>query len=224
MATSLDLQLTAHIPIAIQGPLLTMSFENAITGDYSTIFVGVVDANYTEAMWNDHKKQLSKLFGITSLDCIKEMKLECPGPIIDQGLVLSRMTEITAFINERKSTILRIVGLGVGSSQVITDALEALIRQWNIPLDQKHVQFVSLGESEDYHYLNFCRGLCMKQVCKNLQYYNTMDFNPFGYLRLDTSIKQPADSLRNLLRQMGSMPMPSGTATRMNSNSSNDIR
>jgi len=193
-----------------------MSFENAITGDHSTIFVGVVNANYTEAIWNDHKEQLSKLFGITSLDCIKEMKLECPGPIMEPGLVLSRMTEITAFINEKKSTMLRIVGLGVGSSEVITDALEALIRQWDIPLDQKHVQFVSLGETEDYHYLNFCRELCMKQVCKNLQYYNTMDYNPFGYLCVNRSTSHTAESLRKLIRhQMESMP--SGAATPMRS-------
>lgn len=226
MATSGDMQRTsAHIPMAIQGPLLSMTFEEPIKGDQPTIFVGVTDASYTQSMWDDHKKQFSNLFSIKSSDCIREMKVECPGRIIDQTPLLKTMTEITAFINQKKSFMLRIVGLGVGSGEIITDALEALIKQWDIPLDEKHVQFVSLGESVDYHYLNFCRGLCMKQVCKRLQYYNTMDYNSFGYLRLQSrSTDHTSESLRTVLSQNLSDSMPSGTSTPASNISSLHLR
>jgi hypothetical protein len=86
-------------------------------------------------------------------------------------------------INSVNITQLRIVGLGAGSSGAISDAIESLIRSWNVEWENKSVQFVALGESLDFHYLNFCKSLCMKKLCGVLQYYNTMDYSPFGYLR-----------------------------------------
>jgi len=199
----------AHIPIALEGPLLTMTFNDPHIGDCITIFVGIVDETYTDAEWTTHRNRLATLFGITDPSCCIEIQIGNLGDRrIDAGKLLAQTIAATNLINQCKPKVLRIVGLGVGTSEIITDALEHLIRKWDIPLEDKHVQFISLGESRNFHNLNFTRRLCMKQICKTLQYYNTMDYNSFGRLRTDR------DDVANHQLQIGSgIQSPSGIQT-----------
>jgi hypothetical protein len=163
-----------------------MQASAATPGNIPTIFVGIVDGTkYTNEMWEHHKNLLACLFGITEMaQWVREIKVQgLSARVVDGSSLQQQFREAMDVINRSCIKCLRIVGLGVGSSDSVTEALASLIREWNIPKREKEVQFVALGESPDYHYLNFCKSLCMKEECKHLQYYNTMDFNEQGYFR-----------------------------------------
>jgi len=220
MATS-EVQLDAHIPVTLQGPLLVMSYDEPCIGKIATIFVGIVNESYTDAMWDAHKKRLTDLFDITDPSCMKEIKVESRGERQDQinsGKLLEQWNATLKLINQWKPKILRIIGLGVGSAEVVVQALESLIQRWDIAREDKHVQFISLGESRHFYYLNFCRSLCMKQICKTLQYYNTMDYNPFGYLRTamgdpGNDVAHPFGHLMSRLQSISESERTSGVQT-----------
>jgi hypothetical protein len=86
-------------------------------------------------------------------------------------------------INQLKPTAIRIVGLGFATSSFVADALATLIRSCQISPNEKHVQFITLGDSEDCHNLNFCKDLCLKQECKTLQYFSVSDYDIFENLK-----------------------------------------
>lgn len=184
-----------------------MTYSMPVTGNVPTVFVGVVHEEYTDALWENHYHQLGRLFEITSNDYCCHIKVTSIGPdsmVVDIEKLKDQMTTAMNAINIqfKDTTLIRIVGLGKGFSPVITDALEALIRGWDIPSDQKSVQFIALGESANFHYLNFCKGLVMKKVCKNLQYYNTMDYNSFGYLQSGHQHMITPENLQQILQAM----------------------
>ena len=189
----------AHIPASVKDPVMQMSCVDPVVGDVPTIFVGIVDKNYTDNMWKCISHRLAKLFGISDHNLCCHIKVGSLNPelnldIIDAERLQEQTTKAVTMINQKslnqksKENMIRIVLLGSTSSPAITDALEALIRGWEVPSDEKNMQFIALGESENYHYLNFCKSLCMKMVYKSLQYYNTMDYNSFGYLRHQNSL------------------------------------
>jgi len=191
MAFSHDQQ-DAHIPTTLRDPLLVMSFADTTTGNISTIFVGIVDNSYTTQMWDRHKLRIANLFNITDQNCIGDVQVHSlNGNTVDAQRLGQDMSTAIDAVNRSQIKVLRIVGLGVGSSLAVTEALESLICGWGIPSSEKEVQFVALGESKGCHYLNFCKSLCLKKTCKCIHYYNTMDYNAFGFLRLD---------IRNLLQ------------------------
>jgi hypothetical protein len=179
-------QLDAHIPTALRDPLLVMSFAEPTIGNIPTIFVGIVHDEYTNEMWDRHKTRIAKLFGISDQNCVGDIKVQSlDGNVVDSDRLGQDMSSAIDAVNASQTRHLRIVGLGVGSSLAVTEALESLICGWSVPTLEKEVQFIALGESAGCHYLNFCRGLCLKKMCKCIHYYNTMDYNAFGFLRLD---------------------------------------
>lgn len=177
----------AHIPTDLHDSVLEMRPAKAQTGNCPTFFIGIVDQDYTDEVWNSHKARISSLFDI-SPDCCCDIR--AGGVAGTKALDIQKLQQkikgaIDKINNETDgiTSKIRIVGLGQGSSQGLTDAIEALIRGWKRLPNEKSVQFIAMGESEKFHYLNFCRNLCMKELCGALQYYNTMDYSPFGYLR-----------------------------------------
>src|SRR5277367_5517396 len=97
------------------------------------------------------KKRLANLFNITDPTCMTEIKIGSRGEReVDSGRLLEQMAEAMKMINQLKPKQLRIIGLGRGSAVIVTDSLEYLIRKWEMPLEEKHVQFISLGESSDF--------------------------------------------------------------------------
>ena len=161
-----------------------MSASPTVRGNQPTIFVGIVDKNYTEEMWNIHMNRLADLFEITDPSMICQIKVgSLASHFVDGENLHQQIMTAKRAVNQINVTLLRIVGLGIGSSESVTQALESFVREWNIPSNKKEVQFVALGESIDCHYLNFCKSLVLKQRCQTLQYYNTMDFDEHGYFR-----------------------------------------
>jgi len=179
----------AHIPVSLRDPVLKMSADSAIIGNIPTIFVGVVDEQYTDAMWTKHAERLSHLFGIDDPTCIAEIKVKNRGPRTIDGEQLGRdMTAAINVMNSLEASAIRIVGMGIHSALGVHDALESLVRGWNLPWEQKMVQFVALGDSREGDYLNFCKALCLKKLCGSIQFYKTMDYNNFGFLDLNRNL------------------------------------
>jgi len=175
----------AHIPVSLRDPVLTMYSESAFAGNIPTIFVGVVDEEYTDAMWRNHADRLSRLFHINDPNFVRQNKVGNRGQNEIDGEQLGRdMSAAIDVINGNVFDRIRIVGLGKSSAIGVHQSLESLIRGWNLPWDQKKVQFVALGDSKESHSLNLCKDVCLKQVCHTIQFYNTMDYNDFGFLDL----------------------------------------
>jgi len=143
-----------------------------------------VDEQYTPDMWKKHVERISRLFRIDDPTCIAEIMAKAQGQNRIDGEQLGRqMTSAIDVINTLGVGTIRLVGLGVHGAVALHQALESLIRGWDtVPWSQKAVQFVALGDSEDSVYLNFCKALCLKQLCGSVQFYKTMDYNDYGFL------------------------------------------
>jgi len=176
------------IPIRLQAPTLALSAVKPVTGDFPTIFVGMVDNKYTDDLWDNDMEQIGRLFQMTANCYIKQIKITRTGRLINVPEFGNAITEAFVDINSIKPIAIRIVGLGSRTTPFVTEALAQLIRGWDIPANQKEVQFITLGDSEDYHNLNFCKDLCLKEQCKTLHYFNTYDYGILG--NLDSTISQ----------------------------------
>lgn len=169
------------IPTSLSDPLIEMKIADPIIGDTATIFMGMMDENYTEEDWNDHKGQLVRLFSITDLKCIGDIKVMMHKTSLDTQQLGEDMNRLIADINKHKPAVLRIVSLGNRWSPALSDALLTFIRCWQIPPDQKTLQLITLGESDDAYFLSFCKDICMKKTCAALQFYNAKDYDVFGH-------------------------------------------
>jgi len=170
------------IPIMLRAPTLVLSVVQPFTGDCPTIFVGMVDNEYTDNLWDNDRDQLERLFQMTANCYIKQIKITKTGSLYNVPEFGSAITEAFVDINTLQPITIRIVGLGSQTNSFVTQTLAELIRGWNIPPNQKEVQFITLGDSEDCHNLNFCKDLCLKEQCKTLQYFNVYDYGILGNL------------------------------------------
>lgn len=107
--------------------------------------------------------------------------------MVDGAQLGQDMTGTINALNTTPVDTIRIVGMGKHSAIAVHQALESLVHGWNIPYDQKKVQFVALGDSAERDYLNLCKNFSLKKFCGTIQFYNTTDYNDFGFLDLDRS-------------------------------------
>ena len=173
------------IPTALQAPVLTMSAVSpaTVTADLPTIFIGMIDDDYTEDTWHNDMQQIGRIFRISGEKNIAQIKIKKAGAFVNTQEFGNEVIAAGSQINQLKPTAIRIVGLGFATSSFVADALATLIRSWQISPNEKHVQFITLGDSEDCHNLNFCKDLCLKQECKTLQYFSVSDYDIFGNLK-----------------------------------------
>ena len=165
-----------HIPAQLTDPVIVMNFGNPSTGNISTIFFGMVDALYTDEVWGRDRSRIAHLFGITDQDCSVDIKVHDEDQLVPVvRTAIDKLNQLPQF------TVLRIVAIGA-NKPTFADAMKTLIHGWAIPSANKQIQFVAVGESPDFFYLNFCRDLCLRKICQSLEYYNTMDYNQFGVL------------------------------------------
>lgn len=177
----------AHIPVSLRDPVLRMSAEDAIIENIPTVFVGVVDKDYSDNMWKKHVDRMSHLFRIDA-NYVCEIKVKNLGNSqIDAVQLGLDMTAAIDVMNSRVFQAIRIVGLGIHSAIAVHDALESLVRGWNLLPENKIVQFVALGDSKESDYLILCKALCLKKICGCVQFYTTMDYNNFGFLDLSNN-------------------------------------
>ena len=180
-----------HLATALRDPLITLSFENPWTGNIPTILIGVVNEHYLDEEFDRHKQRILHLFKITDSSYLLEIRASSTGfgsRVLDDHKLGEDMATTIQTINCLETDQLRIIHLGVGNTVSVDDSIESLIRGWDKPLKEKKIQFIALGESSDFHLLNFCKGLCMKQLCGYLQFYSTMDFTNYGYFDVSKTI------------------------------------
>ena len=212
----------AHIPFSLRDPVLLMSSDEAYTGNVPTIFVGVVDEDYTEEMWNNHATRIMQLFkfDIKHSHFIK-VKGERSKSSINSDQMGEDVSEAIEKINSLEQThnytfnVMRIVGMGIHSAIGVHIALEALVKGWNLQWNEKAVQFVALGDSVQGSYLNFCKSLCLKKICAEVQFYKTMDYDQFGYF-LDDKINQCLVGTQSFEKFMSHVFAGSEPATTLN--------
>jgi len=170
------------IPSMLRAPALEMTAGAAVTGNMPTFFVGLVDETYTDETWIHHRQQIQKLFNISDA-VIAEIKIIQYGKFHNTEQFAKDVDQAVKIMNSlMPATTIRIVGLGNGTRTFVTDALAAFVKDWNVSPDQKHIQFITVGDSSDCHFLEFCKDLCLKQSCKTVQFYNIYDYNVLGYL------------------------------------------
>jgi len=182
---------TGYIPMAIRAPGLKMSASSVkIDMDVPTIFIGVINKNYTEDMWETDAGKMCKLFScafnvacLMKIPSVSEDELDIDSNSLDQT-----MERALQFINSKQVNCVRIVRIGSGASISINEALQSLIEGWNPPppkkpeILQKTVIFVTCGDSKYCSTLQFCKTLCLLGKCNTLEYYDTLDYNSYGYL------------------------------------------
>ena len=201
----------AHIPYSLRDSLLTVSPTEAYTGNIPTIFIGVVDEDYTEEMWTSHVNRVMQLFQIKT-DCYSyHIQVLSAGSNCINAEKMGHDVSITIEqINNLKQEhnytfeLIRIVGIGIHNNGGVRTAMEAIVKGWNIQWDKKTVQFVALGDSMRSSYLNLCKSLCLKKICAKVQFYKTMDYDQFGYLTTD-QINESLAGLQNFANLMSQM-------------------
>jgi len=172
------------IPMRIRAPGLKMSPSSVqINMHVPTIFIGVIDNDYTAIMWNNDAGKMCKLFSC-ALDDAFILKLQSEAEdeeCVDSDVLNDSMEQALQYVNSKQAKCIRIVRIGAVNSTSIKDALQSLIEGWSQPPDQKDVIFVTCGDSYDFDTLRFCKTLCLTKKCNSLEYYDTLDYNSFGF-------------------------------------------
>ena len=187
----------AHIPTTLREPTLTLGVESAWTGNFPTFCFGIVDQNYTEVAWKTDKQNILTLFGVSDPAFVFDVKGRGFGVgrrQIDGQRLADETTRAKQIINESNSRKMRIVSLGRASAVSMFEAKESLVRGWLIQTIEKQLQYLTSGDSKHCANLNFCKALCLKQLCKRIQFYNTMDYNQYGCYKSE----MPFDKLARL--------------------------
>jgi len=209
----LDVGATCHIPMKIRDKAIVFRCSHVWTGSsvisnveqtMPTIFIGIIDETYPESLWNDHLDRFKKLFTICD-NTFMELKL-CPsrkdGGRVDHFKLSADVAKALDMLNQTSNLCgLRFVRLGTSSSPAMEEASESLIRGWDVSFDKKCVQFVSLGDSDDSQWLKFTYSLCIRQVCFELQFFNTNDYNIHGFLEFNNQKKEIAKQIKKALIQ-----------------------
>lgn len=199
---------TAHIPLKIRDKAIVLSSADVWSGStigidglqkIPTIFLGIVNEAYPEAIWEDNLKRFKQLFHLEDNYC-GQIKI-CPLPSDKEKIDFYKLsTDVSRAIDILNKTPnlygMRFVRIGVGHSPLMNDAAESLLKGWNVPFERKIMQFVSLGDSENNHWLTFAHSLCLRQICYTVQFYNTMDYNVHGFLDVESK------SLRMIAKHM----------------------
>jgi hypothetical protein len=76
---------------------------------------------------------------------------------------------------------LRIVSLGVKTSNFMFEAMEYMLNHWTVP--KKHVQFVTNGETRQQEFLNFWISASVNKLCEAVQFVDVSQYLSFGYYK-----------------------------------------
>ena len=178
----------AHIPATLRDPVIELTPAEAYSGNLPTIFVGVVDEDYSRDMWMRQADRFSRLFNFDMDNWGRHIMVNGDGcETIDAEQMGHDMSEAIDLINNFQQqcafAMIRIVRMGIHSTIGLNKATEALVKGWNLEWGKKVIQFIALGDSESSHYLNFCKALCLQKICAKVQFYKTMDYDQFGYFQ-----------------------------------------
>jgi hypothetical protein len=187
-ASKMETSPKSYIPSQIHHPAISLNLSDVVTNPSDepiiTIFIGIINLKFNESNWKVEVDQFAKLFQMPDKSYF-EIK-GYPSKSFEDKLDSVRFNQdIIETKNEisklRKISKIRIVYLGVGISLALFKGIEAIIREWNVPLEKKIVQLVTAGDTSKNSLFQFCKSLCINKLCTSAQFYNTTDYDPFGY-------------------------------------------
>lgn len=184
------LEYMSFIPQAQRSNMLLMTSHQPKKENMSTVFMGTIRRNYTEEMWAEDVKLWMRHYGNQLYSLIPILpNNEVPDAINSRDAIAKVENELQNIRQLPVGEKLRIILLGTGHSGFVYDAITYLLREWSepngMPRKGKYIQFVTSGDTKDRDMSNFCQWLCISGVCENIEFYNTMQYHPFGYCRAE---------------------------------------
>jgi hypothetical protein len=180
----------SFLPTTVRSPVLQMRAVPYEYKDIFTVFMGTIRPSYTKERWEKDLTHWREIMKCQSFVDIEIMPMMSEGKMRDATDSLDAIPKIEKAIEklnqlEDKAPI-RLVCLGNGFSNFIYDAITFLLREWKnsdgSTRTEKHLEFVTCGDTRNTDLCNYCRWLTVSKVCTAVDFYNTMEYHPFGFI------------------------------------------
>jgi len=169
----------------LRGNVLKMTAKPLTTKLIPTIIIGTISQVYDENMWEKDIIVVESHFDLKVSDdpanviAIKMEAIPDNPKIMDSVKAIKLIERAVFHINSGNH--IRIVRVGISSSDFFYDAVSYLLKEWTA--DDKVVQFVTAGDTKENEIFEFCKSLCLSGTCKEIEYYDTHDYRPFGLFK-----------------------------------------
>jgi hypothetical protein len=182
----------AFIPNQLFGKVLTINATTLTTNDMKTVFIGIITKSYTATMWDRDVQSWIDNFQLLRQHCIYVKMKELDdflGAIDTARAIVEINTVMVDLSNVPCGQPIRVILLGPGMSKLTLHALTYIMREWKTPenntrrAEDKKLQVVTSGDSCEHNILKLCQQLCLAGVCQSIEFYNTMQYYPFGHYR-----------------------------------------
>jgi hypothetical protein len=180
----------SFIPQVLRSPVLLMKAQPLQMKQMATVFLGTIRINYTEDMCKQDIEQWKLTFGNqTYFEIVILPMLSSTGDVKDQVNgrdAIPKIEEALKGLNHLPDhEYIRIVCLGTGYSKFLYESITFLLKNWQKPdgtiRSEKHLQFVTSGDTKKNDLCNFSRWLCVSGICATVEFYNTREYHPFGF-------------------------------------------
>jgi glutamine synthetase type III len=183
----------AHLsffPITLRNSILKLTRTDLTVGNvkHTTIVIGTIAPGYPEDYWKKDVAEVGRHFNLDmttnvhdapKVFFIKMVPVANAANVLNSKEAIEQMEIALNAINMGVQH-LRIVRIGIANTSFFFDAVNYLLKDWNCSGD-KYLQFVTTGDDGDNELFEFCKSLCLSEVCKEIEFYNTRDYHPFGY-------------------------------------------
>jgi len=163
-----------------------------------TVLIGITTVCYTPSMWDEDARKWTNHFQVFRQNCIEvkmqEMrdsprKVDCARAIVEINRALEELSKVPC------GEFIRVIFLGPGLSQLTLDTLTYFVREWKTPdnterkATDKNLQVVTTGQlgktapGKDFNMFKLCQKLCIAGICHSIEFYDTMQYYPFGHYR-----------------------------------------
>jgi len=182
----------AFIPDYLNDNVITLNATTLSRANMKTVFIGITTTVYTPSMWAEDLRKWMSHFQLLQQDCVdvKMQELQdSPGKIDCARALVEINRAMVILSNVLCGEPIRVICLGPGTSQLPLDTLTHLVREWktseNIPRrpTDKRLQVVTTGDCKPFNLFRLCKHLCIAGVCQSIEFYDTMQYYPFGHYR-----------------------------------------
>jgi len=185
-------QYLAFIPRELKDNVVTLNAATLNTENMKTVFIGITTRKYTPSMWDDDRSKWIESFQLLTQNCIdvkmQELR-ESPGKVDCARAIVEVNRALVILGNVTCGESIRVICLGPGMSQLTLDTLTYLVREWKTPenaarkIVDKKLQVVTTGDGSVLNLFKLCQKFCLSGVCQSIEYYDTMQYYPFGHYR-----------------------------------------
>ena len=182
----------AFIPDDLKDNVVTLQGTTLSRDFMKTVFIGITTNAYTPSMWDDDRGKWMNSFQLLQQDCIEVKmqelrdspgKVDCARAIVEINKAMIILSNVTC------GESIRVICLGPSMARLTLDTFTYLLREWKTPenearsSDCKRVQVVTTGDGDKLNLFQLCKQLCLSGVCQSIEFYDTMEYYPFGHYR-----------------------------------------